>query len=61
MIPNDILYSKISALSSHQKDFFQQQMRTDTETHSQTLFGKRVSIFGGLYQMSPLRPQQILF
>ena len=39
------------ALSSHhQRGFVQQQMGTETETHSQTLYGERLFI-GGLHQI----------
>jgi hypothetical protein len=44
MIPNGILlYLYINTLSSyHQRGFLQQQIGTDAETHSQTLYADRV-------------------
>jgi hypothetical protein len=60
MIPNDIvLYSWISALSSHhQRGFVLQQMGTDAGTHSQTLWVQRVYI-GSLHQIPPFKAQGI--
>ena len=59
IIPNDILlYSYIGALfSHHQRSFLLQQMKTNTETHGQTL-GRRWETleYSALNGMSPLDP-----